>query len=62
LRGCAPGHNQLARIYNSKIAKQVEKMKQKHQNITLVYADIYDFLYDMIANPKKYGKLIAIKI
>ncbi|KAF3322130.1 GDSL esterase/lipase EXL3 [Carex littledalei] len=55
LRDCASGHNAVARLYNSRLAKEVEKISKKHQNVTLIYADIYDFLYDMIAHPTKYG-------
>lgn len=61
LRDCAPGHNTIARLYNSRMAEEIEKIRKRHQTVTLIFADIYDFLYDMIAHPTKYGKLIALK-
>ncbi|KAJ3679915.1 hypothetical protein LUZ60_016193 [Juncus effusus] len=54
-RDCAPGHNQMAKMINSRLTKHIDKMKKKHQNVTLVYIDIYGFLYDMIQRPTKYG-------
>ncbi|KAJ3706288.1 hypothetical protein LUZ61_009993 [Rhynchospora tenuis] len=63
LRDCAPGHNEIARLYNSRLAVEVEKIKKRHQrqNIVLVFADIYDFLYDMIEHPTKYGFEVSNK-
>lgn len=57
-RGCASDQNQVAQIYNSRLVKEVEKIKKNNQNITLVYIDTYGFLLDMIEQPTKYGKLM----
>jgi phospholipase/lecithinase/hemolysin len=61
-RGCASNQNLVAQIYNSRLVKEVEKIKKSHQNINLIYIDIYGFLFDMIEEPTKYGKLMSEEI
>ncbi|KAJ4759799.1 GDSL esterase/lipase EXL3 [Rhynchospora pubera] len=54
-RGCASIQNEVAQIYNSRLTKELEEIKKRHQNTTLVHLDIYAFLFDMIEHPTKYG-------
>ncbi|KAF3322129.1 GDSL esterase/lipase EXL3 [Carex littledalei] len=60
-RGCASNQNEVAQIYNARLVKEVEKIKNSHQNITLVYIDTFGFLLDMIEQPTKYGFEVSYK-
>lgn len=55
-RHCAPDHNQLAQLYNSGLAEELQRLKAKHQGTKLTYIDIYTVLVDMIFHPNNYGE------
>lgn len=50
--------NKDAEAYNQKLSKLLGSLQPQLPGSTLLYADIYTPLMDMINNPKKYGKLV----
>ncbi|PKU62649.1 GDSL esterase/lipase EXL3 [Dendrobium catenatum] len=60
-RSCVPGQNQMAQIYNTALAKEMQGLNAKYPGRLLVYVDIYDILYDIIQQPNKYGFEVSTK-
>ncbi|XP_008807138.1 GDSL esterase/lipase EXL3 [Phoenix dactylifera] len=61
LRNCAPGHNQMAELFNSGLAKEIRRLNTKHRGVKVVYIDIYSILLDMIERPNNYGFEVSTK-
>ncbi|XP_010920106.1 GDSL esterase/lipase EXL3 [Elaeis guineensis] len=60
LRHCAPGHNQMAELFNSGLTKEIRRLGDKHR-VKVVYIDIYTILLDMIQRPNNYGFEVSTK-
>ena len=59
MRGCSTPENQLASLFNAEMNTQIQRLKTQNPGTLLVLADIYGILYDIIQNPKKYGKYLV---
>lgn len=60
-RACEPKRNQAAQLFNSKVAKEIDRLGRQYkgvQNLQIVYVDIYNMLIDLIFQPSKYGNSI----
>lgn len=55
-RNCSTEHNYVAKLYNSKLSSEVQKLTSDIQGAKTIYIDIYSYLLDLIENPQKYGK------
>ena len=53
---CQESTNNLARNFNHAVGKMIEKLSKTLPNANFKFADTYDFLYDLVSNPSKYGK------
>ncbi|CAN8303420.1 unnamed protein product [Cochlearia groenlandica] len=57
-RGCAKPLNNMAKQFNSRLSPALDSLDKELDGVIL-YIDIYDTLFDMIQNPKKYGFDVA---
>lgn len=58
VRGCADKYNVAARLFNSKLSKEIDSLSRTMPNSRLVYVNVYDSLLDIILNYQKYGTII----
>ncbi|XP_072955825.1 GDSL esterase/lipase EXL3-like [Typha angustifolia] len=61
IRNCSSGHNQLATLYNSALAKEIERIGMRHRQVKVIFIDIYGFLFDMMQHPNHYGFEVSTK-
>ncbi|XP_074276135.1 GDSL esterase/lipase EXL3-like [Silene latifolia] len=54
-RKCAENYNNLAQVFNSKLAIKLDSLSNTLHDAKLVYIDIYTTLLDMIQHPLNYG-------
>ncbi|KAJ1424164.1 SGNH hydrolase superfamily [Sesbania bispinosa] len=54
-RKCAEMRNDVAKLFNSKLSKEVDSVNRNFPNSRNVYIDVYNPLLDVILNYKKYG-------
>ncbi|CAI8600131.1 unnamed protein product [Vicia faba] len=54
-------YNEAAKLFNSKLSKEMDYLRSSLHNSRVVYIDIYEPLLDIILNPQKYGYKIADK-
>lgn len=54
-RKCVEDQNSDAQAYNHKLQKLLNQMKALLPRSTIVYANIYEALIDLIQHPQKYG-------
>lgn len=59
-RKCLEDQNSDSQSYNRKLEKLLNQMETLLPKSTIVYADIYEALIDMIHHPQKYGKLLLL--
>ncbi|ESQ29567.1 hypothetical protein EUTSA_v10023563mg [Eutrema salsugineum] len=59
-RGCVTPLNDMAKQFNSRLSPALNSLDKKLDGIIL-YINVYDTLFDMIQNPKKYGFEVADK-
>ncbi|KAI5402793.1 GDSL esterase/lipase EXL3 [Lathyrus oleraceus] len=52
-------YNEAAKLFNSKLSKEMDYLRSNLHNSRVVYIDIYAPLLDIILNPKKYGYKVA---
>ncbi|BAT77673.1 hypothetical protein LR48_Vigan09g033400 [Vigna angularis] len=55
LRKCAEKYNEAAKLFNSKLAKELASLNQNLPNARVVYLDVYNPLLDIIVNYQNYG-------
>jgi phospholipase/lecithinase/hemolysin len=48
-------YNEAAKLFNSKLSKQMDYLQSTLPNSRVVYIDIYSPLLDIILKPQKYG-------
>ncbi|XP_014504189.1 GDSL esterase/lipase EXL3-like [Vigna radiata var. radiata] len=53
-RGCSEKYNNAAKLFNSKLSKELDSLRS-YPNGRIVYIDVYNPLFDIIQNYKKYG-------
>lgn len=61
-RICLEDQNSDSISYNQKLSKLLGNLQSQLHGSTILYADIYTPLIDMVNNPHKYGKSVPIKI
>ena len=61
-RICLEDQNSDSKSYNQKLSKLLSNLQPQLPGSTMLYADIYTPLIDMINNPHQYGKLVPIEI
>ncbi|MED6106382.1 hypothetical protein PIB30_004155 [Stylosanthes scabra] len=54
-RECAEDYNYAAKMFNSKLSKELDSLHQNSPNSRIVYIDVYNPLLDIILNYQKYG-------
>ena len=59
--GCVAFPNLLARKYNHQLKETLVELNSKLEGSTIVYADVYRILEDIIHNSTTYGECIVIK-
>jgi len=57
LRKCAEKYNDAAKLFNIKLAKELDSLNQNLPNARMVYLDVYNPLLDIILNYQNYGNL-----
>ncbi|GMI75728.1 hypothetical protein like AT1G06990 [Hibiscus trionum] len=57
-RECLEDENSDAQSYNKKLAHLLPELQAKLHRSKIVYADIYEPLFDMIIHPQQYGNLL----
>ncbi|CAH2046917.1 unnamed protein product [Thlaspi arvense] len=55
-RNCSDKLNKMALQFNAKLSPALEALGKESPGSKIVFIDVYDTLYDMIENPKNYGK------
>jgi len=53
--GCQENTNKLAQNFNHAVGKMMEKLSKTLPDASFKFGDAYDFVYDVITNPLKYG-------
>lgn len=54
-RKCSEKYNYAAKLFNSKLSKELDSLGHKSPNSRIVYVDVYNPLLDIIENYPKYG-------
>ncbi|XP_057435079.1 GDSL esterase/lipase EXL3-like [Lotus japonicus] len=60
-RECSGKYNDAAKLFNSKLSKELDSLHHNSPNSRIVYIDIYNPLLDIIVNYQKYGFKVADK-
>ncbi|KAK7280769.1 hypothetical protein RJT34_25836 [Clitoria ternatea] len=55
VRQCADKYNYAAKLFNSKLSKEIDNIKRNSPDSRIVYIDVYNPLLDIILNYQKYG-------
>ncbi|XP_027333157.1 GDSL esterase/lipase EXL3-like [Abrus precatorius] len=55
VRECAEKYNDAAKLFNSKLSKELDSIGHSLPNSRIVYIDVYNPLLDIIVNYQKYG-------
>ena len=55
-RECADEYNQAVQIFNDKLSSQLASLSRELPHSTMVYADLYNPLIDIILESSKYGE------
>jgi hypothetical protein len=54
-RKCVEKINNATMLYNDKLSKEIDSLKQSLSNSKIVYLDVYNPILDVIVNEQKYG-------
>uniref|UniRef100_A0ACD5VLF7 Uncharacterized protein n=1 Tax=Avena sativa TaxID=4498 RepID=A0ACD5VLF7_AVESA len=54
--GCLEDINRLGMHHNLLLQEALEKLRGKHPNTTIIYADLFGHIMDMVESPRKFGK------
>ncbi|KAL1343964.1 hypothetical protein HN51_017880 [Arachis hypogaea] len=54
-RECAEDYNYAAKLFNSKLSKELDSLNRNSPNSRIVYIDVYNPLLDIILNYQNYG-------
>jgi len=54
-RKCVEKINNATMLYNDKLSKEIDSLKQNLSNSRIVYLDVYNPILDVIVNEQKYG-------
>ena len=56
--GCLEDINKLGMHHNLLLQEALEKLRGRHPDAMIVYADLFGPIMDMVESPGKYGKQI----
>jgi hypothetical protein len=54
--GCLEDYNKLGMHHNLLLQEALDKLRGRHPNTTIVYADLYGPIMEMVESPRKFGK------
>ena len=54
--GCLEDINKLGMHHNLLLQEALKKLRGRHQDAMIVYADLFGPIIDMVESPRKYGK------
>ncbi|XP_068646061.1 GDSL esterase/lipase EXL3-like [Aristolochia californica] len=60
-RQCQDSYNQAARLFNSKLSKEIDKLSAALPGARMVYVDIYKNLLNVVLYPSSYGFKVSNK-
>lgn len=58
-RECVKIYNQMAELFNSKLAAEIKSLNSKYADASIVYVDVYNSLLGLIRDHQKYGFRVA---
>lgn len=61
-RNCVVRFNDATKLYNAKLAANLDSLSRTLGEKTIIYVDIYDSLFDIILDPQQYGNRVRINI
>ena len=56
--GCIGWLNELARYHNELLIEELERLRQLHPGVTIVYADYYGAAMEVFISPQRYGEFV----
>jgi phospholipase/lecithinase/hemolysin len=56
--GCLRAHNELGIHHNTLLQDSLRRLRAKHPGVTIVYADFFSPVMEMIESPHKFGELL----
>ncbi|XP_071700528.1 GDSL esterase/lipase EXL3-like [Rutidosis leptorrhynchoides] len=54
-RSCSTIYNRAAKLFNKKLAAELNSLRSNDPPVNVVFADIYNPLLDIVKNPRSYG-------
>jgi len=58
--GCIGWLNEFARYHNELLIEELERLRQLHPGVTIVYADYYGAAMEVFISPQRYGEFVYI--
>lgn len=56
LTGCLTAPNELGRHHNALLRASLRKLRAKHRHATIVYADFFRPVMEMVESPHQFGQ------
>lgn len=56
--GCLKEHNELGRYHNALLQQSLEKLRGRHPNAKIIYADFFGPVMEMMESPHKFGQYL----
>ncbi|VAH40224.1 unnamed protein product [Triticum turgidum subsp. durum] len=53
--GCLTAHNELGLYHNALLQAALTKLRAKHRNVKIIYADFFGPIMEMVESPHKFG-------
>ncbi|CAL4896761.1 unnamed protein product [Urochloa decumbens] len=53
--GCLKEPNEIVALHNSLLQDAVEKLQEKHPDLTIMYTDMFNNVMEMVKSPEKFG-------
>ncbi|GJN06488.1 hypothetical protein PR202_ga24218 [Eleusine coracana subsp. coracana] len=53
--GCLKAHNELGRYHNAHLQRSIDKLRTRHPNARIIYADFFTPVMEMVESPHKFG-------
>lgn len=57
--GCLKEINELGMHHNSLLQDALHDLRAKHRHVTIVYADFFDPIMEMVHSPRKFGQYLS---
>lgn len=54
--GCLEDYNKLGMHHNLLLQEALEKLRKRHPDATIIYADLFGPIMEMVESPSKFGK------